>query len=175
MAGPHVVLLGLMGAGKTSVGRELARRLECEFSDSDQWIRARTRRLARELKHEQGAERLHAMEAEHLLGALASSRLAVIAAAASVVERSDCRVGLRQPSVYTVWLDVQPSVLAERFASDAHRPRYGDDTLDFLSAQQHVREPAFREIADLIVQATDCTTSEIADAIIVARATSALC
>ncbi len=50
----HVALLGLMGSGKTSVGRRLARRLDWALVDSDEWIEARTGMTVAELWHRGG-------------------------------------------------------------------------------------------------------------------------
>ena len=130
----HCVLVGLMGAGKSTVGSALAARLGWSFLDSDIEIQAATGRTVRELRDDIGVDAMHALEAEQLLRALASPEPAVIGAAASVVDVPACLDALRDPTVIVVWLQADPAVLAERFESaDDHRPAYGDSTEGFLA------------------------------------------
>ncbi len=161
-----VALLGLMGVGKTTVGRELARRLHWPLSDSDEQLEARTGQTARELKLRLGADALHELEAEHLLSTLAAGGPAVVCAAASVVDREDCRDALCAPGVLTVWLEASPAALARRFASDPHRPSYGPDPADFLAAQLLVREARFGSVARLTLDAAAASPARLADDVI---------
>ena len=67
----HVVLVGLMGAGKTTVGRRLAARLGWPWHDSDADIEAATGMTVRELRDRDGVDAMHDLEAAQLLQALA--------------------------------------------------------------------------------------------------------
>jgi shikimate kinase len=87
----HIVVLGLMGAGKTAVGQVLARRLGWHLSDSDEEIRARTGKTVRELRAEKGVDAMHRLEYEHLLTALEVDQTTIVCGAASVVEDAGCR------------------------------------------------------------------------------------
>ena len=128
-SGHKVVLMGLMGAGKTTVGRGLAARLGWPFHDSDDDLARVTGFTARQLVARDGAEALHFMEAAVLLRRLAQPGDSVIAAAASTVEHAACRRALSGPSVMACWLRVGPATLARRFEAGVHRPRYGPDRL----------------------------------------------
>ena len=75
---PHVVLIGLMGSGKTTVGRALADVLGRPFRDSDTDLLERTGHSARDLAARDGVEALHVLELEHLLDAVRGSTPAVI-------------------------------------------------------------------------------------------------
>jgi len=142
-----VVVLGLMGAGKSSVARLMAAELGRAVRDSDRDIEAAHGRTASELQQADGTEFLHALEALHLLDSLAARPPAVVAAAASTVEVPDCRAALR--SGFVVWLDADPAVLAARFDAGPHRPRYGVDQLVVLRDQDRARRPLFEAVADL--------------------------
>lgn len=149
----HCVLVGLMGSGKSTVGTALATRLGRPFLDSDIEIQAATGQTVRELRDRIGVDSMHALEAEQLLGALASSEPAVIGAAASVVDVEACLDALREPTVVVVWLQADPAVLAERFHSDDdHRPIYGESIEGFLAQQLARRGPAFASVADIEVR-----------------------
>jgi shikimate kinase len=76
-----------MGVGKTTVGRLLARTLGRPFIDGDQQIEEITGRTGREIAATDGVPALHALELSVLLQALEGSSDAVVAAAASVVDR----------------------------------------------------------------------------------------
>jgi shikimate kinase len=134
-----VVVIGLMGSGKTTVALLLAQALDLPMSDSDPWLREHYGASAAELAADVG--RLHALEAAHVLEALQTPQ--VIAAAASVVENPEVRQALRKALV--VWLDAPDSVLKERMKSGTHRPGFDP------SAMRARREPYFREVADLKV------------------------
>jgi shikimate kinase len=142
----HIVLVGLMGSGKTTVGSRLAERLGRPFRDSDAEITGSTGRTVRTLREEMGVDAMHALEAEQLLAALADPGPNVVAAAASVIEVPGCRVALAGPGVMVVWLRGSPGVLAERFGSGAHRPAYGADPAAFLADQAVLRDPLFRAV-----------------------------
>ncbi len=149
-AGHKVVLMGLMGAGKTTVGRRLAARLGWPFHDSDDDLARVTGFTARQLVARDGAEALHFIEAAVLLRRLAQPGDSVIAAAASTVEHAACRRALSGPSVMACWLRVGPATLARRFEAGVHRPRYGPDRLRSMADQAARREALLRSFRPLI-------------------------
>ena len=115
----HVVLLGLMGAGKTSVGRRVAERLGRPLLDGDAILEERTGgRTAADVLDAEGAERLHVLEAEIALECLATATPAVIGPAASVIEVDAVRDAMAGHVV--VWLTGP----VERLAADGV-PRHG--------------------------------------------------
>jgi shikimate kinase len=148
----HIVVVGLMGAGKSEVGRRLAAQLGRPWRDSDRVIEARTGLTVRELRERDGVDAMHALEAEQLLEALAAPEPSVISAAASTVEVPECRDALNAPDVRAVWLRGSPEVLARRFSSrDKHRPEFGDSPLQFLTEQAARRDPLFASLDPVIV------------------------
>lgn len=157
----HVVLVGLMGTGKTTVGRRLAARLGWAFSDSDADIEARRGRTVRQLRNDLGTAAMHRIEADQLLGALAAPAPSVVAAAASVVDDDRCLAALRGADVAVVWLTASAEVAAARFPSAAHRPRYGDDPVEVLARQATERAPRFRSLRPLEVSTDDRTPDEV--------------
>ncbi|MFF0308073.1 shikimate kinase [Streptosporangium sp. NPDC004379] len=156
-----IVVTGLMGAGKSSVARILARELDRPLRDSDPDLAARYGgATAAETAAREGADVLHEREALHLREALAERPPVVVAAAASVVENPACRRVLAPALV--VWLDAPPAVLAERMLSSGHRPHFEPDLPAMLTRQRAVRGPLFAEVADLTFDVSALTAEEIA-------------
>jgi shikimate kinase len=151
-----IVVMGLMGAGKTTVGNLLAEDLGWPLDDSDASIEAREGRTVKELRFTLGVDEMHALEARHLLEALNAPRPRVITPAAFTIEVPACREALLGPGVATVWITATPSVLAARFFAQGHRPAYGDDPETFLSEQLARRTPLFRSVRPVEV-AVDAT------------------
>ncbi|WP_250573561.1 shikimate kinase [Nonomuraea sediminis] len=147
-----IVVIGLMGSGKTTVGRLVSRALGLPFTDSDPYLQARYGASAAEMAASVGADVLHEREAAHVLDAL-DGEPKVIAAAASTVE--DPRVREALHDAFVVWLDAPDGVLAERMKSGAHRP-------GFTPAAMRARRGAYlREVADLVLDMA-ASTPEIA-------------
>jgi len=148
----HVVVVGLMGAGKSAVGRRLAARLGWPWHDSDRDIEGKAGLTVRELRDRDGVDAMHALEAQHLLDALAEPEPSVISAAASTVEVPECREALKAPDVAVVWLRATPEVLARRFVSaDRHRPEFGDSPGAFLADQTARRNPLFASLDPIVI------------------------
>jgi shikimate kinase len=162
----HVVLVGLMGTGKTTVGRLVGASLGWPVSDSDEWIEATEGRTAREIRDTLGTDAIHELESRHLLAALAAPGPTVVCAAASTVDDEACRDALQGDGILVAWLTARPETAAARFDDQAHRPRYGDDPLAFLAEQARRRDPWFREVADLVLETDDATPEELAAAIV---------
>jgi shikimate kinase len=164
----HWVLIGLMGSGKSAIGRVLAARTGRRFVDNDEALEAvNDGRTARQLQEEVGADRLHELEVDALAAALDGDEPAVIGAAAAVVTVEE---GLRQlaRAAAVVWLRVPVEVLADRVSIDeeTHRP-LGDDPLQTLTTQLAERAPAYEAVATLVVEEV-ADAADLADQILAA-------
>lgn len=122
--GRHLVLLGAMASGKTTVGQAIATCLDRPFLDSDREIEDLFRLTSADVEAAAGVAVLHAIEAEVLRRHLGSERPAVIAAAASVVDDERSRRLLHERG-YCVWLYADPAIVAARVAAGPRRPRLG--------------------------------------------------
>lgn len=160
----HLVLLGLMGAGKTSVGRRVAPRVERHLIDGDAVLEDKTGKTAVEVASSEGIAALHDLEAEIALEALARAEPAIIAPAASVIEVDAVRDAMSHHIV--VWLRASASYLAARAVQKEHRPLIDDgDPIELFTTQLAEREPLATAIADLVVDVEALSYEEQADAV----------
>jgi shikimate kinase len=157
----QLVLIGLMGTGKTTIGRVAAARLRRPMLDSDAEIEAREGASVRELQERWGAERLHRLEATILLQALAGAQPSVICAAASTIDDERCRAALRAPGVITVWLRATLATLVARYDADPHRPRYPQGTAAALAEQLAARTERYAAVATLTIDVDDLTPEQV--------------
>jgi len=148
-----VVLVGLMGAGKTTIGERLAAALGRPFIDNDRALREETGQDPAQIAAEDGADVLHRQEIETLLRALDRPGLAVIAAAASVVLDPAVRHRLERDTT-VVWLQASDATLRARLADPGVRPDLGGPPAGVVAAQQEGREAWYREVADYSVETT---------------------
>ncbi|HEV2088909.1 MAG TPA: shikimate kinase [Cryptosporangiaceae bacterium] len=147
----RVVLLGLMGSGKTTVGQPLAAHLGAEYRDNDTLLRRATGRSLTQLAHE-GTDVLHAAERAVVRGVLAEDPPLVAGAAAAVIEDAPTRALLARRS-FPVYLHARPETLVERGGADDHRPWLRPDPLAALRRMYATRDPLYREVAALVVDA----------------------
>lgn len=160
------MLVGMMGVGKSTVGRLLARRLGRPFLDTDALVEQRAGRSVRDLIVGEGEPAFRQVEAEVLAEVLASERPAVVAAAGGVVLREDNRTVLRECAGKVVWLSAPMEVLVARVRSGKHRPLLDGDPEGTLDRLEREREPLYREVADAVVLSDGRPAEQIADQIL---------
>ncbi|HEY7331882.1 MAG TPA: shikimate kinase [Candidatus Limnocylindria bacterium] len=145
----RVILLGMMGSGKTTLGTRLAERTGWPYHDNDALVARATGRTARDLALE-STQALRDAEAASLRLAMREPEPAIVAAAAGVVLDPALRSELRQAGI-VVWLHAPPDVLAERAERGPHRPWLEGDAAAWIAATSVEREPLYAEVADLEV------------------------
>ena len=162
----HVVLLGLMGAGKTSIGQVVAERLGLPLIDGDEQLAERTGgRTAAEISETCGLGVLHGLEAEIAIAALDAAAPAVIGPASSVCESGAVREALREHLV--VWLHAPVEYLVDNAVQKSHRPLLDrGDPLELFEHQAAVREPLVLPLAGLVVDVSTVSVEEAADQIV---------
>ena len=155
-----MVLVGMMGAGKTTLGRRLARKLGRPFIDSDQQIEVTTGRTVREIFEADGEPVFRALEAEALADALATTSPSVIAAAGGTVLSEENRARMREGG-QVIWLRADPDVLAERVRNGVHRPLLADDPAQVLHDLDAARRELYEEVADHVVDTAGRSPDEV--------------
>lgn len=149
----HVVLVGLMGSGKTTVGKRLAARLALDFVDADAALEEITDRSIGDIFEHDGEARFRDLEEDTFEELLEHHEPTVIASGGGLVLRSTNRARLRRREVTVVFLDAGPAFLASRVERKPHRPLlHGEEsTRDVLTRLHAERAPLYAEVADITV------------------------
>jgi len=159
----QIVLVGLMGSGKTTVGALIAARLGWPLRDSDVQLQDASGQTAREMRDAQGTDALHEAEALALFRALAQPGSGVICAAASTIEHAGVGKALAAPDVAVIWLTAPPEVLAARFANDPHRPIYGPDQTAVAAARAERRDPLYAALNPITIEVDGLAPAAVAE------------
>lgn len=161
----RILLAGLMGSGKTAVGRVLARALGWELWDNDAELMIRTGHDVRWVAEHGGAERLHDLEGDVLRAALADAGDRVVCVPGSAVLDRGLREILGRE--WVVWLRASIPTLVERLSTEPlPRPfvqgRTGNELTTIVEEMEAERRPGLKEIADVIVDVDSRTPTDVA-------------
>jgi shikimate kinase len=167
----RILLVGMMGAGKTTTGRLVADKLGWGYVDSDVEVERTTGLTVPQLFARDGETAFRDAETDALRRACAMVEPVVVAVAGGAVLRSENRALLRA-SGRVVWLRARPETLAARVGDGAGRPLLDGDAAAALTRLESVRRPHYAEVADETIDVDDLDPVEVA-ALIVDRASSA--
>ncbi len=159
-----VVLVGLMGAGKSTVGARVATQTHRSFVDVDVAISDRTGKTVRELWQEGGESAYRHLESQVVLDALADTGPVVVAAPGGVVLDPAVRAALAHS--FVVWLRADPSRLAARVQPGDHRPLLDADPLPMLMQMARDRAQLYAEVADLVIDTEDRDAVDVANVVL---------
>ena len=161
-----IALVGLSGAGKSSVGRALAARLGCPLIVTDSLITHSAGHTIPEIFAAEGEAPFRELEADALATALAS-RPNVVATGAGIVLRAENRAMLREQAL-VAWLDAPTETLVARLLThDEARPLLqGADPTARLEALRLARQALYAEVTDMRIETDDRTVAEIVEAIL---------
>lgn len=161
----RLYLIGFMGAGKSTVGNEIAGRLGVPFIDLDDEIESRASQAVKEIFSTRGEEHFRALEREALLAVTAIER-AVVACGGGVVLRDDNRVTLKSTGT-VVYLKVSAGEAIARIGDADTRPLLsGAGGGLAATALLASREALYKAVADIEVETLGRTASEVATAVI---------
>lgn len=149
-----IVLVGMMGAGKTSIGRRLATRLGIKFLDADQEIEAAAGMTIPDIFQEHGEAAFREGERKVIARLLSNSEPIVLATGGGAFLDEDTRVLIKAEAV-SIWLNTEFNVLMERVRRRNNRPLLKTDdpeaTMRKLLAE---RTPVYAQ-ADIAVETGD--------------------
>ncbi len=144
-----IALVGMRAAGKTTLGRALAKRLGAPFRDTDALVEGLLRRRIPDIVRESGWERFRRAEEDAVTLALEPGRVAAVGGGA--VESPLVRRRLRDRAV-VVWVREDPDVMATRVRGDGGRPSLtGEDPDLEIRTVLETRTPIYRSVADIVL------------------------
>ena len=156
----NIYLVGLMGAGKTTVGRQLAKRLKRPFYDSDHEIVERTGVPIPTIFEIEGEDGFRRREAQTIHDLTATDNI-VLATGGGVVINPANRQRLHETG-WVVYLNVPPRQLYERTRHDRNRPLLlVENPLAKLEELYAARDPLYREAAHLVVDGSHLLASGV--------------
>ena len=157
----NLFLVGPMGAGKSAVGRQLARLLHMDFVDSDEEIESRTGVDIPFIFEKEGEEGFRKREAK-VIDELSARQSTVLATGGGAIldPKSRSYLGGRG---FVIYLHTTVRQQLDRTQHSRNRPLlYGDNKEEILEALMEIREPLYREIADLVVETDGRRVKEVA-------------
>jgi shikimate kinase len=159
---PRVLLVGMMGAGKTTVGRSLAQRFGWPYLDSDEEVRRRTGKTVPQIFADEGEAAFRAQESAVLAEACASTHPVVVSVAGGAVLDPRNRE-LLGASGLVVWLRASLATLTQRVGDGRTRPLLGEDPGAALRRLYPERAALYEKIAALVIDVDDVPTERVVE------------
>lgn len=161
----HVILIGFMGCGKSSVGKMLARELSVPFVDTDAWIEEQNGRKISDIFRESGEEYFRELETRALEQLLEDEGRKVIAVGGGLPMRPVNREYLKKLGT-TVYLLAQPETLVARLQGDDTRPLLqGGELRQKIRQLMSDREDIYQSAADIRISTDGKKICEITEEI----------
>ena len=162
----RIALVGMMGAGKSSVARMLADRLSWPLVEVDAVVAERAGKSIAELFAVSGEEAFRELEEAEALAALSGASQVVVDLGGGAPTREATRSALRDGAT-VVWLRASAETLAARVGKGSGRPLLGADPLVAITALNEARAEAYESVADYVLDVDDLSTREVCDRIVV--------
>jgi shikimate kinase len=160
----RVVLVGMMGSGKTTVGRALAERTGWPYVDNDRLLDRLVSLTPKQILAEQGEEALRRSESAALALGLEEPAPRIIGAAAGTILDAANRDVLRA-SGFVVWLRATAETLTGRSIGAPHRAWLDEGGAGWIRETVAVRYPLYGTVADLTLDVEGRTADDLARAI----------
>ncbi|MEX2524639.1 MAG: shikimate kinase AroK [Gammaproteobacteria bacterium] len=161
----NIFLVGLMGVGKSTIGKRLAKKLQKTFVDSDKEVEKRTGASIELIFDIEGEEGFRKRESD-ILDELTARDGIILATGGGAVLLPENRERLSARG-RVVYLKAPVEVLARRMSGDRKRPLLQDsDPLEKLQALQNEREPFYLEIADVIIVTDDLPLKHVVNKVL---------
>lgn len=160
-----VALIGLPGSGKSTAGRQLARRLNLPFADSDQVIEQRLGCSIRDYFEREGEQAFRDVE-ESVILELTQGEPRVLATGGGVVLRPANRQRLRDAG-HVIYLRSTPEEVFRRLRHDSNRPLLQvADPLARLRSLYEERDPLYRETAHFVIETGRPSVSRLVNMVV---------
>ena len=162
---PRLVLIGPMGAGKTTVGREIAAQLGCEFADTDALIEVDQGKTVSEIFVEDGEPHFRLVEESIVIDALIA-QTGVLSLGGGAVMNDEVQKALKISTAKKVFLDISLAAVAPRVGFDNARPLLMVNPRQKWAELMNFRRPTYEALADISIDVSEKSVSEISSQII---------
>lgn len=145
-----IALIGLPGAGKTTIGKNLARLTKMDFFDTDQVIESKIKCSIKKFFNQAGEAAFRELESK-VIDELSRHQKCIISTGGGAVLRASNRNCLKE-HFYCIYLRATPHELFRRLRNDQKRPLLQvQDPLYEINNLYLIRDPLYLEVADLII------------------------
>ena len=162
---PRLVLIGPMGAGKTTVGQEVAKILGCDFADTDTLIEEDQGKSVAEIFVEDGEPHFRLVEESIVIDALLERNGVLSLGGGAVMNDATQRVLLDSPAT-KIFLDISLSAVSPRVGFDNARPLLMVNPRQKWAELMNLRRPIYELLADISIDVSELNVSEVASRII---------
>ena len=148
----HIILIGFMGAGKSTMGKLVANKLGCSFIDTDAYIEKKEGRSISDIFTDDGEAYFRNAETDALRELLKSDERYVLALGGGTPLLEENRALLKETGAYVIFLKVSAMDAFERLKDDVTRPLLqGANVKEKIESLLQVRNPVYESIADYIL------------------------
>lgn len=166
MLANNIILIGFMGSGKTSVGRQLANSIGYHFKDTDDLIVAKEGMEIPEIFQKYGEALFRNLETTLLLTIIDDLNKTVLSTGGGIPIR-DRNVNLLRMMGHVIYLRTSNSTIVKRLSGDTSRPLLmGENLSERVETLLASRAPIYEEAADIIIDTDDKTVDYIVNEIL---------
>lgn len=157
----NIVLTGFMGCGKTTIGKELARVLDFQFVDTDEFIEQNTKTSIREIFAVHGEEYFRNLETKTIEKMAMDIEKSVISTGGGLPLRKE-NADILKRTGFVVYLRIQPKTVEKRLRGDTTRPLLeGGDVLEKIENLLNFRDPIYEYGSHMVLDVDEKTVEEI--------------
>jgi len=146
----RILLIGMMGSGKSTIGELLSTATGWPYVDNDELVRRSHGATVREIAAEQGEDEMRAAEADALALGVDLAPPAMVGVAAGTILDPINRDRMRTDGI-VVWLRADPAVLSSRAMGGDHRPFLGRGGEGWMRDTAAERDPLYASVADIVI------------------------
>ena len=162
---PKLVLIGPMGAGKSTVGNEIANQLNLPFADTDTLIEADQGKSVSEIFIEDGEAHFRIVEESIVIDALIDQD-GVLSLGGGAVMNSEIAKALKSSPAKKVFLDISLSAVVPRIGFDTPRPLLMVNPRQRWNELMEQRRPTYEALADLQIDVSNLSVAEVVSKIV---------
>lgn len=162
-----IVLVGLMGSGKSTVGTRIAQQLGYEFADSDDLVASTAGKSVRDIFSQDGEAVFRKIESDAIRSVLADGKSPIVfATGGGAVISSENRKIISDHALHVVWLDASVDDLVVRTKSGAARPLLDGDASKTLQSLSDQRSAWYEEVATLRIDTRGKSVTKVCSAVL---------